>query len=142
MSENAIVRGDLFWLMCDEVIGRGQGRTVYSSKVLPNSVIKVEENARSFQNIIEWETWEQLKNTVYAKWLAPCEHISANGAVLVMAKTKPLHKLPSEMPTFLDDFKPENYGIYNGRPVCHDYGINVVKLDRLNIRMRKVKWRE
>jgi hypothetical protein len=142
MTDGAAIHRDAFWLFCDKEIGSGIGRTTYASLVLPDSVIKIEPNARSFQNIVEWETWNAVYGTEYEKWFAPCEHISANGSVLVMAKTTPIPKgmYPTKMPVFLTDFKEANYGMYEGRIVCHDYGTNALNVYGLTKKMKKVEW--
>lgn len=140
MTTNALVQRDLFNLLCYEQIGSGIARAVWRSKVLPNSVIKVEENAVSFQNIAEWQLWEAVKDTEFAKWFAPCEWISANGAVLIQARTTPAAKYPDRLPVFLTDTKRANYGMHKGRFVCHDYGKHLMLENGMTKRERKVEW--
>lgn len=142
MSDNAFIHKEAFRLLCDEEIGRGIGRIVYSSKVLEEEVIKTEEGSGSFQNIIEWETWQRVKDTPFAKWFAPCKWISACGSVLVMAKTERMQdaQFPEKMPAFLADFKRTNYGLLNGHVVCHDYGTHLMFENGMTRRMRKVQW--
>jgi hypothetical protein len=143
MSENLSAHRDTFNLLCDDRIGHGMSRQVYRSKILPHAVIKVEEVAQSFQNIMEWETWQMVKGTPAEKWFAPCEYISPQGIVLIMAKTTEpaADQYPEQMPVFLSDFKRANYGIYEGRLVCHDYGTNLSMHHGLfTKKMRKVEW--
>lgn len=142
MTENVSVLREAFRLFCDEEIGSGIARKVWSSAVLPNSVIKCEDGAGSFQNIIEWETWQRVRETEYAKWFAPCEWISPSGAVLVMAKTKRPSRYPDQVPVFLTDLKKSNYGTYKGRMVCHDYGTNLLFEHGMTKRMKKAEWWE
>lgn len=141
MKNPAVLR-DAFYLMVDHKIGSGMSREVYSSSVFPDSVVKVEAAAGFFQNVIEWETWQRVKDTPFAKWFAPCEYISPNGAVLVMKKTIPARadEYPDRMPPFLTDLKRANYGIYNGKLVCHDYGTNLLMESGMTKRMRKAHW--
>lgn len=142
MIDSLAVLKEHFRLFCDEEIGSGIGRRVFSSAVLPQSVIKCEEGAASFQNVIEWETWQRVRETPFAHWFAPCEWISPSGAVLVMARTKPPTRLPKEVPVFLTDLKKSNYGIYKGRLVCHDYGTNLLFEHGMTKRMKKADWWE
>lgn len=119
---------EFFDTVCGELLGYGIGRHVYEMRGDPSKVIKFEVSAQSFQNIIEWETWEETRCRKESRWLAPCVRISPCGTILVMERTSPIpakHKLPARVPAFLSDFKHENYGMLNGRLVCHDYGTNL-----------------
>lgn len=142
MSDNSATHKDLFWMMCRQQIGAGMSRNVYSSDVLKDSVIKVEETRGHFQNILEWEIWNRMQSTVHAKWFAPCEWISPNGLLLVMAKTTPLEKdkYPKELPAFFTDIKYANFGLYKGNFVCHDYGFTLLMERGMSKRMQKVEW--
>lgn len=141
LGRNTLI--DLAQLICGRRLGSGIGRTVYRMATEPDKVIKIEEGGCSFQNVIEWQTWEALRYTKHARWLAPVEHISPCGIVLIMAATEPLPKAryPERMPTWLSDFKVDNYGLYKGRVVCHDYGTNLLlNHGAFGGRMRKVDW--
>lgn len=152
MSDNAFVHRDAFNMLCDELIGRGMSRNVFSSKVLPDCVIKIEDGAGQFQNVIEWETWQRVKDTEASRWFAECRWISPNGSVLVMERTRTpdLARYPSHMPAFLCDFKRTNYGLSvavdpkTGRQgshfVCHDYGTHLMFENGMTKRMRKAEW--
>lgn len=142
MSENAAIHRDAFRLITEDLLGSGIARNTYSSKAFPNCVVKVEEGVGSFQNVIEWETWGRVKHTQHAKWFAPCEWISPNGSVLIMRRTEPAQKrqYPERMPSFLSDFKRANYGMLDGRLVCHDYGTNLLMEYGMTKRMIKANW--
>lgn len=151
MSTNATVHRDAFDLLCDERIGYGMSRSVFSSKLLPDCVIKVEEDAGRFQNVIEWETWQRVKDTEYSRWFAACRWISPCGAVLIMERTRPPapKEFAARMPAFLCDFKRTNYGMLaSGRGrmgkadslVCHDYGTHLMFEHGMTRRMRKAEW--
>jgi hypothetical protein len=123
--------------------GTGASRSVYEVAGQPHLVLKVESAAKSFCNNLEWELWKEVKGTAYAKWFAPCHHISDNGALLVMSRTQPLayDAYPRRMPVFFDDFKRENYGLLDGRVVAHDYGLLFSLLRHgLSRRMKAVDW--
>jgi hypothetical protein len=140
LSDNATIHRETFWMLVDERLGGGMSRSVWSSKVLPDMVVKVEDAAEHFQNVVEWETWQRVKGTAYERWFAPCEAISPCGAVLLMARTKPAARYPDKMPAFLCDFKRTNYGVYKGRVVCHDYGTNMLFENGMTKRMWKANW--
>jgi len=123
-------------------------RNVFSSPLLPGSVVKVEEGAGQFQNVVEWETWQRVKDTPASKWFAQCQWISPNGTILIMERTRPPgpKEFPERMPVFLCDFKRTNYGmvktIKNGTEhfVCHDYGTHLMFENGMTKRMRKANW--
>lgn len=142
-----------FNLLCDREIGRGMSRTVFDSKLLPGCVIKVEDDVGKFQNVVEWETWQRVKDTAYSRWFAECKWISGNGSILIMERTRPagISEFPEKMPAFLCDFKRTNYGTVasigtrSGKPgpdylVCHDYGTSLIFEHGLTKRMRKANW--
>lgn len=111
-----------------EEIGHGVARHVFDHPNNPDLVIKVENTARSFQNIKEWEFWNDFQHCKdVARWLAPCHDISSNGIFLIMSKTRPLlpKEIPDKVPDFLTDHKALNFGILNKKLVCHDYGLTV-----------------
>lgn len=143
---------ELACLLCDELIGQGMSRKVFSSLLLPDCVIKVEERGGFFQNVIEWETWNRVVNTNHSKWFAQCKWISRNGQVLVMERTRPAapNEIPDKLPVYLADFKPSNFGISmvprfginknKGKFVCHDYGTNLLFERGMSNTTRKVHW--
>lgn len=144
MSDNPAMHREAFYLLCDDQVGSGMSRTVWSSKIRPDCVIKIEEGSGRFQNIVEWETWQRVKDTKYSRWFAECKWISPNGSVLIMERTTPPAKkdYPKKMPAFLCDFKQQNYGMSDGFFVCHDYGTNLLFEHGMTKRMIKVDWYE
>ena len=138
---------DFFNLMCSERLGKGVSREVYRSAFDPNIVFKFEKDAGSFQNIIEWETWQNVKFTSglkqdYAQYFAPCLAISPCGTILAQAAARPLDhtQLPEYIPSFFTDIKKENFGIIDDKIVCIDYGNNLLMTLGLNKRQRKADW--
>ena len=131
---------DLLRLVCGEVIDSGIGRTVYRCNLRPDLVLKFETESQSFQNVLEWDNWISFGDDPrVGPWLAPCVFISACGTVLAMERTiAPREKdYPEKLPAFLTDTKRRNYGMLNGKFVCHDYGIvNFTPPTRL----RKADW--
>src|SRR5690606_7513149 len=128
MSDNQFVHKEAFKLLCGERLGSGISRVTFAGNMHPDCVVKVEEGAGSFQNVIEWETWHRVIGTEFEKWFAPCRWISPCGAILVMERTQPGpdDSYPEKMPVFLTDFKRQNYGFLKGNLVCHDYGLHLM----------------
>jgi len=145
LSENGdAVINDFGSLFCGERLGNGIGREVYEMATDATKVVKIETAARSFQNIAEWELWRQVKDTRHAKWLAPCHHISPCGIILIMDRTEPLRRgeCPKRVPDWLTDFHRGNWGMLNGRVVCHDYGYTRLVYEGLRCGMTTPDWKE
>ena len=134
---------EFFRCIINEKMGQGAYRNVYTTKLNPDVVIKFERNGGDFHNVNEYHVWQSAKcNKDIAKWFAPCLWISPCGVVLVQKKTKPPVKLPAMLPTFLTDFRKSNYGMLDGKFVCHDYGFygTVDHHGLYTKRMKKVDW--
>lgn len=114
---------DLVNLACGAVVGRGVFRTVFECRFNPEWVLK-HDTQENRSNIFEHSLWNELRGTALEKWLAPVEWISDDGFWLVQQKTEPLRRadLPKKVPSIFCDLKLANWGMLNGRPVCHDYG--------------------
>lgn len=141
-DDNIAVFRDAFYLLCDELIGRGSNRMVYSSRTHKNTVVKCESGAGDFQNVLEWETWLRVRDTPFAKWFAPCRWIGPTGVVLLQCRTDPVPegKFPKMMPAFLADFKRTNYGMIGKQIVCHDYGTHLLFENGMTKRMKLANW--
>ena len=145
--ENNFINKEIYGLFIGKTLGRGMSRTVYTHALDPTLVIKIEEKAQSFQNIREWEYWNENKDfKPIAEWLAPCIAISPCGSVLIQKRVNSLDysKYPKMIPHFLTDNKYQNYGLLNGKFVCFDYGsiplsmgITIIKK---KTKMKKVEW--
>ena len=142
MSVNPNMHREAFNLVCDELIYQGMSRAVWSSEVLTDCVVKVEDRCGYFQNVVEWETWQRVKDTDFARWFAPCRWISPSGSILVMERTRPAGdaQYPEKMPVFLSDFKRRNFGMLGGQLVCHDYGTNLLFENGMTKRLRNACW--
>lgn len=140
MSNNPAMHREAFQLLCGDLVGHGMSRKTFSSRVVPDCVIKVEEEGGMFQNVVEWETWNRVRDTPIEKWFAPCRWISPSGSVLIMDRTVPAANYPDKMPAFLNDFKRTNFGLFNNRLVCHDYGHNMLFEHGMTKRMKKADW--
>lgn len=139
---NGSINRDFFDVMCGKLLGSGVGREVYVSRLDPTLVVKFEVGQRSFQNAMEWETWEELQHhKPSAKWLAPCVSISPCGMVLIQKRTQPLGTLrPPMIPIWATDTKVGNWGTLNGKPVMHDYGKTLLLGRGAATRLKKADW--
>lgn len=136
------IKHDFIGLFLAERLGEGCAREVFAAANDAQLVFKVENVAASFQNVLEWETWQQVRYTKWAKWFAPCIQISNCGIVLAQARTTPLppDRVPRQLPNFLTDLKPSNFGLYKGRVVAHDYALNLAASNGLaQARVRKLQ---
>ena len=71
-----LVHVEAFNLLCADQIGYGMSRQVFSSRLLPDCVIKIEQGTGHFQNVIEWETWQRVRNTAEADFTFLVEQIT------------------------------------------------------------------
>jgi hypothetical protein len=130
LEEHAAQREALH-LLCGRLLGVGSARHVYECALNSEWVVKVETGARSFQNALEWEFWQDAQaNKELARWLAPCHHISPSGVVLIQARTTdaPTKAFPKKVPKVFTDLKYQNWGYLLGdhrRLVCHDYALTL-----------------
>ena len=113
--------------LCDlepgALLGAGRSRRVYEYG--PSNVIKIEKRSRMLQqNAIEWQTWQWARGGPYEILFAPCGEIRDRGLVLIHRRVEPLSgsaPLP-DLPDWLWERTPENFGYLDGRIVCCDYG--------------------
>jgi hypothetical protein len=135
-------RREAFHLLTGELLGSGVARKVYACELFPDCVVKVEDGAGSYQNVLEWEIWKAVKDTKFARWFAPCRYIGPSGIILIMERTQPAQReqFPDKVPAFLTDLKRQNFGMLNGRLVAHDYGLNLLLEHGMTSRLRRAQW--
>lgn len=136
MSETC--KRDLIGAIFGEHIGSGASRQTYVYEPNEAYVIKLEDKAKWFQNIEEWNTWLTVKDTKHAKWFAPCAWISPCGTILLQRRTEIVcaKGIPSKIPDYFTDLKLSNFGLLDGRFVCHDYGI--IKLSEIGLKSSRM----
>jgi len=141
MEYSQLIYDELVDLIAADHLGKGLSRDVFVYRLDPKYVIKFEQPGY-YQNITEFMAYKKLMKTPAGKWLAPCQWISDNGHILMQTRTEPLgwEERPKKMPRFFCDFKITNYGTYQGRVVCHDYGTNNFTLHGSKCVMRKASW--
>jgi hypothetical protein len=140
---NRHISEELFQLCTGDLIGEGEYREVYEWQGSDTGeVIKFEQNARCFQNIMEWETWCHVMDKPIAKWFAPCISISPCGSILIMKRTEKLAEdlYPKKIPNFFTDTKFSNYGMLDNQFVCHDYGVSLLMEKGMSKRLASVNW--
>lgn len=140
---------DLAYLFLGPLIATGMSRTVYAHEQDKTLVIKYEHGNARWQNILEWEIWQCVKDTKAAKWFAPCIDISPNGHFLIQKRAEklPKHYFPKKVPVMLGDLKYDNFGMIGKQFVCVDYGTAHItalnlSLEVKKIKMKKAKWWE
>jgi len=139
ISGSPVMTRDMIGFILGPYLGEGAGREVYEYAMNAKIVIKIEVYSRSFQNVSEWETWQGAEGKM-EDWLAPCLQISPCGLYMIQERTTPALTYPEKVPYFLGDTKIQNFGMFDGRFVCHDYGL-VPRSGRGNsMRMVKAKW--
>lgn len=142
---------EAFNLLCGDLIGEGCSRKVFACPLLPDAVVKVEETARSFENIVEWTIWQEVQGTPASRWFAACRWISPSGHILIMERTQParMKELPAKVPAWCSDLKRSNWGVAvdnkkSGKwAVCHDYGSlssHVIAQGTTTKRLLKADW--
>jgi hypothetical protein len=137
---------DLMNLMCGNLLGSGQYRHVYSGKQDASLVFKYERTFERCCNRAEMELWVEMQDHPLGKWLAPCVALSPDGTWLIQRRTEPLQfsQLPEKIPKIFCDAKIENWGMFEGRVVCHDYGNNnmlYALARRYGVKLETVTWR-
>lgn len=138
---NAKVFEDAFNMLCGAIIGEGIHRKVFECKLRPDLVVKVEyaEDYRFFANVMEMRFWNDASEPM-KRWLAPCEYLSPDGLLLLQKKVDAVpssYEMPEQMPSFMMDFKRNNFGILNGKLVCLDYAMTIASH---NLKLKKVGW--
>lgn len=129
-------------MLIGESIAYGAHRHVFNHASDATLVVKLEDIAKHFYNVNEWQAWERIRYTPFAKWFAPCVDISPCGTVLLMKKAKAVtaEELPKLVPAFFTDLKAENWGKLGKRFVCVDYGLHLLLEHGMTKRMRKANW--
>ena len=142
MSDNAFIHKELFWLTVGRQLGQGMTRNVWTVRNRDDLVIKTEEGGRSFDNIREWEIWNAVVGTPFERCFAPIVNISSCGSVMVMRRTVPpqVKDLPEWVPVFINDCHYHNFGMLDGRLVCHDYANSPMLKTGLHWRFTRAAW--
>jgi len=115
---------------CGKYLGEGYRRVVYEHLDNPDLVIKFLKNLDDNHNRVEWENWQNLKDTQKGESLAPCISISEDSRFLVQQRVKLLVEAPENVEEWLEklgDWKKGgndsiHWGTLNGKNVLVDYG--------------------
>jgi len=135
--ESGMIKDALLHFFVGKRIGKGAYRHVYrlNGGDGKDCVLKVEYCDAEFCNITEWKVWKAVEHTPHAEWFAPCVSIDLFGVALVQKRTKGFDSREEfnayvekhhdgKLPAFFEDVHYGNFGLLEGRLVCHDYGFN------------------
>ena len=128
-------------LLCGKYIGSGQFRDVYLLKDNPRYVVKIDkgDELAAFPNVTEWRNFVNYESyKPIGRWLAPCIAINKSGSILIQARVTKAKKYPRRIPACFIDTKKENFGIYKGRFVCHDYSF--LSFKQVSLDLEQVEW--
>jgi hypothetical protein len=109
----------------DRQLGTGGAREAYASDQFPDLVAKQMYWPLASTNAKEWLNWAKISAEApdLVKWFAPCVAYDEKNDILVMKRTAPIpsRRWPLFIPDCFDTEKRENFGLYAGHFVCHDY---------------------
>ena len=141
---NEEISSDFFRVVTGKLLGTGQSRRVYECALNTNLVVKVENPRWSFDNILEYDLWNEVRrDRNLRKWFAECHNISPCGRILIQDRTFMTDRFPQKIPVWFTDLHYQNFGrLRNGRFVCHDYaGHKATALGLKPMKMKKADWR-
>ena len=129
-----------------KLLGEGVARKVYVYDPVPTLVVKVQTRLsykdRDYQNIAEFDLWEEAKGTPLEKWMAPIYWLSRDGRYLLQDRCDPcpFDRIPLKVPKVFEDCHEGNFGLLKGKPVLIDFGRNRAHRLAVNAKgMRKVE---
>ena len=102
---------EAFNLLCGDKLGYGVSRNVFECTLVPDCVVKVETDPRRFQNVMEWEIWQRVRDTPASRWFAAARWISPNGKILIMERTRPpaATEYLEKVPAWFTDLKRQTH---------------------------------
>lgn len=132
-DESILLKNSALQILVGECIGSGASRHTYALPHDDTLVLKVEHSGCTFHNQMEYLIWEEMRNWPIKDWFAPCVNIDGYGNVLIQKRTEPFDSHSDfkaalqrtrggVIPAVFDDVHWGNFGMYDGRVVCHDYG--------------------
>ncbi len=132
-DEEKVNKDSILSMFVGEKLGSGASRRVYAIVGDDDRVLKVEHTGRTFHNQTEWLIWEVVKEWPISDWFAPCFEIDSYGNCLIQGRTTPFDSAKDfhasvrttrggVIPSVFDDVHYANFGLYDGRVTCHDYG--------------------
>jgi hypothetical protein len=125
-------------------LGSGLYRTVFGIWDSEKWVMKVANSAEGADaNRDEWQVWCYLRERHKSnRLLAPCLGISDDGSVLLMRRTTICNEaqVPKRVPVWMTDLKVQNWGMMDGRAVCHDYSTHLIMENTCSDKTKKARW--
>lgn len=127
------LKNSILAMFVGDKIGSGASRDVFDVVHDESIVMKVETSGRTFHNQTEWLIWREMKAWPISDWFAPCVEIDSYGNAMFQKKTEPfkcdrdfkaalMKTRGGVIPDVLQDIHYANFGMLDGRVVCHDYG--------------------
>lgn len=132
-KEHYMLKDSALHLFVGDKIGGGASRHVYAIEGDDTRVLKIEHTGKTFHNQTEWLIWQEVKDWPISDWFAPCIDIDGYGNVMIQGRTEPFEcnkdfrdavtkTRGGVIPAVFDDIHYGNFGLYDGRVTCHDYG--------------------
>jgi hypothetical protein len=132
-DESINLKNSALTLFFGDCLGSGASRRVYSILNDHTTVAKVEYVGRTFNNQTEWLVWQEVKDWPISDWFVPCVEIDSYGNVLLQRRTEVFQceydfkaaltrTRGGIIPKSFADIHYGNFGLYDGRVACHDYG--------------------
>lgn len=141
--KNELITLEMLDMILGKYLGRGIHRKVFEYALNKRYVVKLDDSDVG-ANFLEYNVWQHIKYTKYAKWFAPIKSISSNGIILLQEKCSKLEswEYPKKVPAFFTDTHSGNFGKLNGQPVCFDYACTLLMEKGMTNEMKKPKWTE
>ena len=129
--------------ICGKWLGSGVYRDVYACAFDKSLVVKIAKEGGREINLIENRIWWEIMQTPIEKWFAPVISCSDAGKYLLQKRVEslPKNQYPKEIPAFFTDTKYSNFGMFEGKFVCCDFGsFNMWR--GIKLKLKKVEWWE
>lgn len=137
-------------LLMGEQLGSGIDRNVYECPLNPEHWVLKVDHGHDFANVAEFNMWSVAAPWDCSVFFAPCVEISPCGTLLIQERTTPLTDAQFKelkkmrVPWWFTDFKRSNWGMLNGKFVCHDYSRTLFNRDIAcfidKVKMQRPKW--
>lgn len=119
--------------ICGKLLGKGKTRRVFEHKENSLWVIKVQKKQSKYNNKVEWNFWNAIKDKEFSCLFCPCISLNLEGDLIMMRCEKAKPTIADRMtinlkirnalgPKPKDVMRQTNFGILDGNLVLIDYG--------------------